>query len=88
MHSKDVVEAVVDAMTGEVGQACADLADVSGVGQRAIASRIEKLNALEEKKTEYETLIGRKLEGLHEQLETLRASLSVAMLQNQEVQSG
>jgi hypothetical protein len=46
-----------------------------------LKNRVEATEALERKLGRYESLLGEKLEGLHEQLTNVRAQLCVAQVQ-------
>lgn len=83
MRSDDAVDAILDAITQEAQDEAAhleqDLADMK-YGEVGFQNRVERCEAVDAKVARYEELLGRKLEGLRERLETIRANLTIAVM--------
>lgn len=91
LASKDVLEAVLDAVEREAREEAESMANElskatgagKGVSERVGKSRMEKCDAVEAKVARYEELLGTKLDAIRERLGDLRANLTTAMLAEQ-----
>lgn len=85
MRSDDAVNAILDAVMQEAQAEATHLEEAleaGKLGERGLENRVLRCNAMDEKVTRYEALLGRKLEGLRDRLETIRANLTVAVLKS------
>lgn len=81
VKAESTLEMVVDAMTDEVSQECEVLLrELSNFGERAVQSRIEKLNALMEKATRLEKSLGVKMLRARETMSDADGVLAAALL--------
>lgn len=82
----DVVQAILDSIEAEAkAEAEAMEQDLANAkyGARGYQHRIERTDTVEQKIGRYEALVGGKLDGIRERLETLRANLAVAVMKAQ-----
>lgn len=85
MRSEDAVDAILDAITQEAEAEAAQLEKVleeGKLGERGLETRVSRCEEMDAKVVRYESLLGRKLEGLRERLEAIRANLSIAVLKS------
>lgn len=83
LRSEEAATAVLDAITLEAEKAVAamtDEVDRGELGARALQTRIVQADTVNDKVSKYEALFGARLDGMHEAITRLRASLSVAMM--------
>jgi hypothetical protein len=83
MKADETVAAVVDAVTNEAEKECLLLeAEVmrEQVGERALLTRMERVNQAEAKLARYEVILGKRLENVAERLNQARAAVSAAIL--------
>jgi len=91
MKNAEVVEAVIDAVTAEAeAEAAVMEAELAkegddALGARALTGRATRCEAVLAKVSTYEVLLGVKLDALRARMETLKADLATAALQNMEV---
>lgn len=94
MRSDDAVAAILDALEQEATAEAASMeAEVEAMklGERGFSNRIDHCDAVETKVTRYEELLGKKLDSLRIRLQSLRASLTMAVMKtrsNTEKDSG
>ena len=81
VKAESTIAMVLDAMTEEVERECNSLMhEINNVGERAIASRVEKLNGLLAKTGRFEKLLGTKLTTARELMLDADGALSAAAL--------
>lgn len=85
LQTDEAVATVLDALTRETETAAEDMADALDAAAGPLSDRSRKakaahLAAVERKVLQYESLLGVKLAGLHEQLETLQARIAQSAL--------
>jgi hypothetical protein len=83
MRSGEALDAIIDAVTQETAKLAERLAACASdkeLGPKALRSRAADARAQAKKLHEYEQLVGRKVEGLGEQLASLEAMLAAAAL--------
>lgn len=99
VRTEDAIEAALAAVSNEVKasldklssdlaahkEAVTDGSKRGKLGNKALASRIEAAERVESKLERYEALLGRALPGLHDQLQGLRAQITVSMLTGAEL---
>lgn len=87
LRSDEAATAVLDAITLEAEKAVAAMtAEVERgeLGVRALETRIGTADTVNEKVSRYEKLFGAQLDGMHDAITKLRASLAVAIMKAQE----
>jgi len=88
LHEKDAVAAILDALTTEAEEffsSCSEKIEKGTIGgKRAISNRMSDSENLLSKIRSYETLLGRKLETLTDQLSDVELELSAALLSAEE----
>jgi hypothetical protein len=85
LSSKEVLSAVLDAVEREAAREAEDMAAelASGVSERVAKTRVARCDAVEQKVTRYEAILGERLEGIRAKLAELRGGLASAMLSNE-----
>lgn len=81
VRAEATVSMVLDAMTDEVSSECSNLLhDLATVGERALQTRTEGLNALLDKVARFEKLLGTKLTAAREAMADADGAIAAAML--------
>jgi len=83
LKSSEAVEAILDALSREAGEAAAKLEEALAAGdlsERALRSRLSEAIAMEVKLVSYEEQLGKALPDVAGRLEAVRANLAVAVL--------
>lgn len=82
MRTQDAVDAIEDAIAVEARSAVQSIEtelSLGGLGVRALENRIATTTQVEEKLARYESFLGGRLAKLHDDLDALRATLTVAI---------
>jgi len=90
MRTDEAIHAIIDAVTQEAQSETialeAELASDT-LGGRALESRVHKADEVKSKVTSYESLLGKKLDNLHDALDAVRAKLARARLRAEGTQT-
>lgn len=84
MKGEDAVQAILDSIAAETDAALSTMTaelEEGTLGEQAWRNRAAKCGVLESKVARYEALLGEKLDAVRERLESVRAELTVAVVQ-------